>query len=264
MIYGLYLPDEVLEKIYYQNAERLLSMSETNGGGKAGAAPRSPRPPAAADALRIRVRPTADFDVTGDGQNAAWKTTDWTVIPQRTEGGLPYDSKLKLLHSPTGLYVLFEGTDRRLTTTGRADFEHLWEEDVFEVFLWTDEKQPIYFEYEISPMGNELPILVPNFSGKFLGWRPWDYEGNRKTRKATSVSGGRKEPGASAEGWTAEVFIPYELLRPLQNVPPERGATWRANFYRVDYDDNRPTRWTWAPVGPSFHEFEKFGTLIFE
>ena len=40
--------------------------------------------------------------------------------------------------------------------------------DVFEVFLWTDEKQPIYFEYEISPLGYELPILVPNFGGKFL------------------------------------------------------------------------------------------------
>jgi hypothetical protein len=122
----------------------------------------------------------------------------------------------------------------------------------------------VYFEYEISPLGSELPILVPNFNGKFLGWRPWHYEGGRKTRKATAVTGGPKQPRAAITGWTAEVFIPYELLSPLANVPPEPGASWRANFYRVDYDDGKTTRWTWAPVGTSFHEFQKFGKLVFD
>ena len=36
----------------------------------------------------------------------------------------------------------------------------LWNEDVFEVFLWTDERYPVYFEYEISPLNHELPILA--------------------------------------------------------------------------------------------------------
>jgi hypothetical protein len=67
-------------------------------------------------------------------------------------------------------------------------------------------------------------------------------------------------------GWKAEVFVPYELLKPLQNVPPQPGTRWRANFYRVDYDDgkNKSSSWDWARVGPSFHEFNKFGTLVFE
>ena len=54
------------------------------------------------------------------------------------------------------------------------------------------------------------------------------------------------------------------LLSPLQNVPPKPGTQWRANFYRMDYDDGKATRWTWVPVGNSFHEYEKFGTLVFE
>ena len=53
---------------------------------------------------------------------------------------------------------------------------------MFEVFLWPDERDPIYFEYEISPLGRELPILVPNLDGKFLGWRPWHYEGEPARR----------------------------------------------------------------------------------
>ena len=76
--------------------------------------------------------------------------------------------------------------------------------------------------------------------------------------------GGKLEPGAVITGWKAEVFIPYELLQPLQNVPPKSGTRWRANFYRVDYDEGKNTGWDWARVGPSFHEFQKYGTLVFE
>jgi len=120
------------------------------------------------------------------------------------------------------------------------DFLDLWNEDVFEFFLWPDERYPVYFEYEISPLGYELPIIIPNFGGRFLGWRPWHYEGARKTQKATAVTGGAKRSGARVTGWKAEVFVPYELLKPLQSVPPQPGTRWRANFYRVDYDGGRP------------------------
>jgi hypothetical protein len=130
--------------------------------------------------------------------------------------------------------------------------------------LWPDERQTVYFEYEISPLGVELPILIPNLDGKLLGWRPWHYEGNRKTRKASSAVGGPLKTGATVSGWKAEVFIPYDLLKPLGNVPPSAGTRWRANFYRMDYDDGQKTSWDWARVGSSFHEFQKFGTLVFE
>ena len=153
--------------------------------------------------------------------------------------GHPYDTRFKVLYSTTGLYFLMEGTDRKLTATMAEDFMDLWNEDVFEVFLWTDERYPVYFEYEISPLNHELPILVPNFGGQFLGWRPWHFERDRLTRKATAIIGGPKEPHASIEGWRAEFFIPYTLLKPLQNVPPKAGTRWRANFYRMDHDDGK-------------------------
>ena len=252
MIYGLYLPDQVLEKIYHQNAERLLAAADP--------APKKVEP----KTTELLVKATSDFEVTGEGQNAAWAKTEWVPIPRRNSGKLPYESRMKLLYSPTGLYTLFEGTDAKLTTTNLADFDNLWEEDVFEIFLWTDETEPIYFEYEISPLAAELPIIVPNFKGKFRGWLPWHYGGGRKTRKGTAVSGGQKLPGAAVDRWSAEIFIPYALLEPLQNVPPQPGTRWRANFYRVDYDNQQTTSWSWVPVGPSFHEFKKFGTLVFE
>ena len=208
---------------------------------------------------RLSVTPTEDFEVTGTGAHAAWRQPQWTPLRRRQPEGHSYESRFKVLYSSRGVYFLMEGTDRKLTATMTEDFMDLWKEDVFEVFLWPDERYPVYFEYEISPLERELPILVPNFDGHFLGWRPWRYERDRLTRKATSATGGPKEPHASIQGWRAEFFIPYTLLAPLANVPPRPGTTWRANFYRVDYDDGKSTQWEWAQVGKSFHEYEKFG-----
>ncbi len=217
----------------------------------------------AVDRPQLSVRPSDDFDVTGAGDNAAWQRAEWTPLRKRQPDGHPYESRFKVLYSKTGLYFLMDGSDGTLTATMDQDFLDLWNEDVFEVFLWPDERYPVYLEYEISPLNHELPILIPNFGGQFLGWRPWHFEGDRLTRKATTVTGGKKEPHAAIQGWRAEFFIPYALLKPLQNVPPTPGTRWRANFYRVDYDQGKTTQWDWAPVGPSFHEFQKFGDLLF-
>ena len=211
----------------------------------------------------LHVRQTEDFTVNGKGDAPAWSKTEWEPLHPRSEGR-PYVTRVKTLYSPTGLYVLMEAEDSMLTSTMNEDFLDLWNEDVFEFFLWPDERYSVYFEYEISPLGYELPILIPNFEGKFLGWRPWHYEGKRKMQKATSVIGGPKESGARVTGWKAEVYVPYDLLRPLQNVPPQPGTRWRANFYRMDYDDGKNTAWDWSRVGATFHEFSKFGTLVFE
>ena len=211
----------------------------------------------------VQVEAVGDFEVTGDGSNPAWKKAKWIPLNRRGSAGNDYATQVKVLYSPSGLYVLLDATDRILTASMEQDFDDLWNEDVFEVFLWTDERYPVYFEYEISPLEKELPILVPNLGGDFLGWRPWHYEGDRKTRKRVKIVGGKQETGAKIEGWRAEVFIPYDLLKPLRSVPPKSGTRWRANFYRMDYDEEKKTAWDWARVGPSFHEFQKFGTLVF-
>ncbi len=212
----------------------------------------------------LRVPRTEDFEVSGRGDSPCWNKAPWEPLHLRSANAHSYQTRVKVLYSATGIYVLADATDRKITATMREDFLDLWNEDVFEFFLWPDERHSIYFEYEISPLGFELPILIPNLDGKALGWRPWHYEGPRRTRKATAVSGGLKESGAKVDGWKAEVFVPYDLLKPLGNVPPKPGTRWCANFYRVDYDEGRTTSWDWAPVGPSFHEFQKFGTLLFE
>jgi len=217
-----------------------------------------------ADSILL-IRKCNDFEVTGDGSSAEWDKTNWVELKQQGPNESPYTTRAKVLYSATGIYFLYDCVDKKLNATLLGDNLNLFNEDVVEFFLWTDEAYPIYFEYEISPLGYELPILVPNINGRAQGWLPWGYA-NKQTRRATTVRGGPKESGADIEGWMAEVFVPYRLLAPLSNVPPVSGTKWRANMYRIDYDhdNNGRTLFAWQRVERSFHEYEKFGTFLFE
>jgi hypothetical protein len=134
----------------------------------------------------LKVKHTADFEIRGDGSAANWKNSDWSEL-SKSEGDVSYKTRIKMLYSDSGIYCLYHCEDNKITATMQDDFLDLWHEDVVEAFFWTDESNPIYFEYELSPLNHELPILVPNNKGKFLGWRPWHYEGTRKTKHAIHV-----------------------------------------------------------------------------
>ncbi|HEU5147494.1 MAG TPA: carbohydrate-binding family 9-like protein [Chryseosolibacter sp.] len=207
----------------------------------------------------LLVRKTKNFDITGDGTASAWKTTEWIPLEKR-KGSSTYSTQAKVLYSDQGIYALFSCKDKKITASFQEDFANLWTEDVVEIFFWPDESSAIYFEYELSPLNYELPILVPNMNGQFLGWRPWQYEGERKTRHATKII---KADNGETTAWIAEFFIPFALLKPLQNVPPKSGQSWRMNMYRIDYD-NEYTSWSWRPVKTNFHDYERFGTIRFE
>ena len=214
--------------------------------------------------MRLVVPKVADFAVTGDGSAAQWGRLPWQPLTRVGATPCAYSTRGKVLYSATGLYFLCDCEDRRLTCTKTADFDNIFQEDVIEVFLWPNEEQDLYFEYEISPLNVELPILVPNHKGAFMGWRPWHYENERLTRKATSTRGGPKAPMAQVDGWMAEFFLPFALFRGLGNNPPMPGGQWRGNLYRIDYDSGPAAQWAWCPdTGTNFHGFRQFGTLEF-
>jgi hypothetical protein len=195
-----------------------------------------------------------------------WSGLGWKTLTQIGERQSTQATRFKAAWSGHGLYFLIDCEDAKLTCSELTDFDDLYNEDVVEIFLWPDEAQPLYFEYELSPLGKELTLLVPNNAGTFMGWRPWHYTGERRVLKAVCIRGGPQQPGAAAAGWTAEIFIPSALLTGLGNTPPHPGASWRANVYRIDYDEQPCAQWAWAPVGPGvsrFHNYSQFGRFRF-
>ncbi len=211
-----------------------------------------------ADSIMMVVH-TADFRITGDGSAPEWAKAQWQVLQQ--PGTKRYETRVRVMYSDSGIYCLYHCEDTKITSTLEGDFLDLWNEDVVEAFFWTDERMPVYFEYELSPRNFELPILVPNYDGRFLGWRPWHYEGNRLIRHATSIQ--TEKSGGNPVSWTAEFYIPYTILNPIVTKPPVSGTRWRANFYRIDYDDG-PAEWYWLPVPGTFHDYKRYGTLLFQ
>jgi hypothetical protein len=216
----------------------------------------------------VRIKKTTDFTITGEGNSPNWDRGSWIVITkQESSSDDELTTQVKVLYSNEGLYFLFYCEDKKITATFQEDFAPLFKEDVVEVFLWPDQSAPVYFEYELSPLNYELPILIPNLNGRISGWRPSHYEGKRKIVHATAVRGGQKKNQEQIKSWSAEFFIPFALLAPLITEKPSSGSRWRANLYRIDYDNGYNT-WSWqkTTLGKpgNFHEYKKFGTFIFD
>lgn len=216
----------------------------------------------------LTIKRTDEFTINGKGTATNWDSTNWFYLtpqkgPKQNIAGPNSSTKVKVLYSLTGIYFLFDCDDQMLTSSIKKDFGRLFTEDVVEVFLWPDMDFPIYLEYEISPLNKELLILVPNLKGANMGWRPWFYEKERKVKHATSVVGGKRKNKAKITNWKAEFFMPFSVMNPLVKNAPESGTKWRGNFYRIDYD-KEPVYYAWSKTSGSFHEYQKFGMLIFE
>ena len=207
----------------------------------------------------LRVNKVLPFEIDGAGTNASWNATNWVNLIQLDSSSLQYPSKFKILYADSGVYILFSGLDKKITSPYKNDFEDLFRADVFEVFFHPEPSTPIYLEYEINAYNAELVLLVPNLSKKTFGWAPWKYTGKKKVVKKVKVH----EQNSEMYKWTAELYFPFKLFIPLQNLDVKKGVCWNANFYRLDYDDTKMVKWAWAPIVKSFHEFEKYGVIQF-
>jgi Carbohydrate family 9 binding domain-like len=207
----------------------------------------------------LYIEHSDDFLLKGDGEEPAWSKTRWIQINPGNSTGSQQSTRVKMLYSDKGVYALFSCEDKKITATMTKDFSNLFLEDVVEMFLWPDDSIPIYLEYELSPLDKELIILVPNLNHRFYGWQPWHFEGDRATRHAVKIVRNKNQ----IESWTAEVFIPWSVMQPLLKSQPKKGDKWRINLYRIDYD-NGFTTWTWKKIINNFHDYEHYGTAIFD
>jgi len=52
-------------------------------------------------------------------------------------------------------------------------------------------------------------------------------------------------------------------MKPVLPCTPVSGTIWKGNLYRIDYD-NGETLFSWQLTSGNFHEYEKFGSFLFE
>ena len=203
----------------------------------------------------LLIHKCSDFTVTGKGDNPSWDKAPWNPLQKLDSGGLAYESKFKALYSATGIYILFNGADQKITTSYVNDFDDLFKGDVFEVFLQPDPQVPLYVEYEVNALDKELVLLIQNSNGNISGWAPWHYQGKKKVMKKVIFAN---------NSVSAELFFPYSLFNAMSPLPPVSGTIWNGNFFRLDYDSGKMIKWAWSPVERGFHEMKNFRPLRFE
>jgi hypothetical protein len=193
----------------------------------------------------------------------------WAGVKGVTWGPAGYPTGFRAVWSEAGLFLRFDATDQDPWHTMTRRDEHLWEEEVVEIFLDLDRSGRDYAEVEISP-GNvvcDVRMASP-WPDKKMDLA-WDMAG-LETRAQT-----RKDGAGKTTGWTATAFLPWSGFRTLPSarsiaLPPKPGDRWRFNLFRVERPGGKAApekdavEVAWSETGePSFHVPKAFRDLVF-
>jgi Domain of unknown function (DUF1083). len=189
---------------------------------------------------------------------ASWKPAQ--VI---TWGPAPYQTSFRALWNETGLYVRFDSDDTNPWSTMTKRDDHLWEEEVVEIFLDITGKGYDYAEFEVNPANVICDVRMarpaPNPSSD-LTWNMENLESNVIRNE---------------KGWVALLYLPWDGFKTLpgvtaSHVPPKPGKAWRFNVFRIKRPNGPKDPETgaifaaWSPTGQrSFHVPAAFREFVF-
>jgi len=230
------LPPEVLRKIYFDNARRLLVRS---------------LPLSTLKAAHI----DQDFIPDGRLEEADWKRARCFPLEQQTRDGVArpeLSTACRALWSDRFLYLAFECPFTELTDFGPPQQEEriqspkaLWDRDVVEAFIGSDPTNlNHYTEFEWAPNGEALDLRLRRPESDFTWSSGMEW--------VVTVD-------SAKQVWRVETRIP---LSAVSNRQPKSGTRWRFNLYRIDRAQKaflalNPT------LNGSFHTPERFGWLEF-
>jgi hypothetical protein len=130
--------------------------------------------------------------------------------------------------------------------------------------VFSDDAIEVYLQPETA--GGDYFLLGGNIAGTQYDAKGQDDSWNAEWKLACERE---YDSYFVAATWTAEISIPFRTLG-LGGAPPD-GMVWRANFCRdwtagLSSDDVAAgLRYTtWSPIGGSYHEPERFGSIVFQ
>lgn len=175
-----------------------------------------------------------------------------------TGDGVSRATDVRLMWNASHLFVAMRADDDHLQSKFERHDDELWHEDVFEVFLDPRGDKKHYYEIQASPAG-----IV--FDSHLKSYRKNRNEWTSEAEVAVEVRGTLGDSSDEDRGWTAEIAVPFATMTEGGGVPPEAGAVWRANFFRVDLTKGKPVYSAWSPPQRGdFHALDRFGALVFE
>jgi hypothetical protein len=184
--------------------------------------------------------------------------TYWTEPRSAKRGMFAY-----LVWDDDALYYAGSMTDAELRSFGARRNDHLWNGDVFELFLKPSDAKPAYFEFQANPRGLIFEMAFPRREPNSGDFSSAPLLGNKA---AVALKGTLDQPGDRDEGWVVEGKIPWQAFAQAGGKP-KPGDEWRFAICRYDYGPagTKPVTMSSAPLTePSFHRYEDYGKLRFE
>jgi hypothetical protein len=212
--------------------------------------------------------------IDGKLDDAAWASAPSTGPFVNTMTGAPVALKTeaKLLWDKKYLYVGIDNVDSDVWAKLDKRDDKLWTEEADEIMIDADGNGRSYVELQVAPNGNLFDTYLPerrkyedtiNPKMKPFSW-------NSKTIAKVRVDGTLNKREDQDKGWTAEIAIPLEDVKGMDDkstltLPPVPGNVWRVNMFRMDVPQGKPQQAAgWSPpmVG-DFHALDRFGEIVF-
>jgi hypothetical protein len=207
-------------------------------------------------------QPSYTVAVTGAERGALLDADEaaWAAVAPITWGPAAYATRFRAAWSDEGLYLRFDATDPSPWHTMTRRDEHIWDEEVVEIFVDPDRSGHDYYELESNPVNVvcDLRMVAPWPDKK--GDIDWNLEGLETRVRPLGSAGG-------TTGWTATAFLPWKGLRELPSaahvaLPPKPGDAWRFNVFRIKLPGG-PKAPEKDAVFASFHDAGAFRDLVF-
>jgi hypothetical protein len=170
----------------------------------------------------------------------------------------PYKTEAKILYDDEFIYFAFRSFDDNIWSTKSRRDDHLWEEEVVEVFIRANPNESSYIEIEVNPLGAIFDAYMLD-SIKGLPYDSWNMT---DLKWAVDVQGTiDNKPGDTA--WTCEFAFPMINAVTAPAIPPKAGDIWYINLYRAELKPEYALI-SWSPTyKDNFHMPGFFGKLIF-
>jgi hypothetical protein len=217
----------------------------------------------------IVYRASAPPTIDGKLSEADWRKARPTKALGTPDGrslGPRRLTQFRAMWDDTHLYIAASCRDDDIYNDKTGRDATLWEQDVVEVYLDPGKDGKDYIEIQVSP-AEQL------FDAVFATHRSPKWQ---EAAKALDIKGlvakvdvdGTLNQRAGADEdrrWTVEMQIPWAEL-PGVKGPPQDGAIWSGNFYRIDVKNPNRAGFmgAWSPAGGDFHNTKGFGSLIFK
>ncbi len=184
----------------------------------------------------------------------------WNSLTGKAVNDEAYRTFVYIFHNTEFLYLAFDCRDQDIWAEFTERDQHLWKEEVVEVFIDTDEDHQNYFEIEVSPTNVLFDSYIVDPGNIDLVETPkFDF---KQIRHAVNLDGTVKNRKDQDKRWTVEIAIPLkELVEPKEMV---RSTHWKINFYRINRDQSDFKYFALRPTFGSFHKPGYFAKLTFE